>query len=108
MENKDNIKYGQALRRVRRIKGFYKHLTVYVIINILIVILNISNLDSGESYFQAKNFFTLFFWGIGLFIHGFMVFGFNVLFGKNWEERKIKKFIEEDGMQNFEQTDKWE
>ena len=31
----DEIKYQQALKRVKRIKGFYTHLMVYVVINIL-------------------------------------------------------------------------
>jgi hypothetical protein len=39
---------------------------------------------------------TLFGWGIGLAFHAAKVFGFNPLFGKNWEERQIQKFIEKD------------
>jgi hypothetical protein len=85
-----------ARKRVKKIKGFYSHLLVYVVINIMIVIINIQDLAPGESYFQYKNFFTLFFWGIGLAIHGLSVFLPDFILGKNWEERKIKELMDED------------
>ncbi|MCK5638887.1 MAG: 2TM domain-containing protein, partial [Flavobacteriaceae bacterium] len=41
-------------------------------------------------------FTTAFFWGIGLMFHAYGVFGKNLLFSKDWEERKIKEIIEKD------------
>jgi uncharacterized protein YybS (DUF2232 family) len=89
----------RARKRVKQIKGFYSHLLVYVVINIMIVVINIQDLEPGESYFQYKNFFTLFFWGIGLAIHGLSVFLPDFIMGQNWEERKIKELMEEDKKQ---------
>ncbi|HLV14876.1 MAG TPA: 2TM domain-containing protein [Xanthomarina sp.] len=86
----------RARKRVKKIKGFYTHLFVYIIINIMIVIINIQDLKAGESYFQYKNFFTLFFWGIGLAIHALSVFLPDIVLGKNWEERKIKELMDEE------------
>ncbi len=97
-------RYEAAEKRVKRLKGFYTHLMAYVGVNIMIVFLNISNLKPGESYFQFENFFTAFFWGIGLLAHGLSVFGHHLIFGKGWEERKIKEFMEKER----EQHDKWE
>ncbi|WP_394759620.1 2TM domain-containing protein [Flavobacterium sp.] len=104
MENKEleEIRYKDALKRVKKIKGFYTHLTVYVIINIMIVIINIQNLEIGESYFKKENFFTAFFWGIGLVAHALSVFGKNLFFGSEWEEKKIQELIEKD------EKEKWE
>ena len=96
MYTQDEIKYQEALKRVKRLKGFYTHAIVYVIINIMIVILNIQNLNEGETYFQFKNFMTAFFWGIGLVAHGFTVFVPNWILGQNWEQRKIKEFMEKE------------
>ena len=101
MTTEEQLQYEKALKRVKKIKGFYTHLLVYIVINIMIVILNIQNLDKGESYFEAGNFFTAFFWGIGIVAHGFSVFGPNIFFGKNWEERKIKELMEK------EKNSKW-
>jgi uncharacterized integral membrane protein len=89
-------RYERATKRVKRIKSFYTHAVVYVVINILIVIINIQNMDAGESYFQWQNFTTLFFWGIGLLAHALSVFTPNFLLGKDWEERKIKELMEKD------------
>ncbi|MGL2963991.1 2TM domain-containing protein [Flavobacterium sp. RSB2_4_14] len=102
MENLDEIKYQEALKRVKKIKGFYTHLAVYVVINIAIVIANFQSLDEGESYFQFRIFSTAFFWGIGLAAHGLSVFVPTMLMGKNWEERKIKELMDK------EKNNKWE
>ncbi|UOK41188.1 MULTISPECIES: 2TM domain-containing protein [Flavobacterium] len=107
MENNiDNFdeRYEDAQKRVKRLKGFYSHLIIYVLVNILIVFININNLKPGESYFQFENFFTAFFWGIGLLAHAVSVFGHHLIFGKEWEERKIKEFMEKDKQEH----EKWE
>lgn len=96
MNAQEEIKYQEALKRVRKIKGFYSHLLVYIVVNIMIIVVNIQNLDPGESYFQYKNFFTAFFWGIGLVAHGFSVFVPQWFLGSNWEERKIRELMEKD------------
>ena len=102
MNTQDEIKYQEALKRVKKIKGFYTHAIVYVFVNIMIVFLNVKNSDPGETYFQFKNFMTAFFWGIGLLAHGLSVFVPNWIMGQNWEERKIKEFMEK------EKANKWE
>lgn len=86
-------KYEQAKKRVKSLKGFYTHLIVYVIINIMIIIAN-SQYKTLETFFTFSTFSTAFFWGIGLFIHAFNVFGYNLILGKNWEERKMQELIE--------------
>jgi hypothetical protein len=95
-------KYAAAQREVKRLKGFYTHLMVFVIINIMIVFINIRDLDAGESYFKLENFFTAFFWGIGILVHAFSVFLPNWIFGKNWQEKKIRELMEK------EKSEKWE
>lgn len=86
----------RAKKRVKKIKGFYSHALVYVVINLMIVVINVQDLEPGESYFQYKNFFTLFFWGIGLAVHGLSVFLPDFILGQKWEERKIKEIMERD------------
>lgn len=97
-------RYEDAQKRVKRLKGFYTHLIMYVLVNILIVFININNLKPGKSYFQFENFFTAFFWGIGLLAHAVSIFGHHLIFGKEWEERKIKEFMEKDKQEH----EKWE
>ncbi len=101
-EFQGNDKYIAAQKQVKRLKGFYTHFMVYVIINIVIIFINLNNVKEGESYFKPENFFTAFFWGIGLLSHALSVFMPNWIFGKKWEEKKIKELIEK------EKSDKWE
>lgn len=93
--------YLNAKRRVDKLRGFYSHLTVYLGANILISGYKIiRNLKRGESFDEA--FFDLntsgiwMFWGIGLAIHAFVVFILPLIIGNNWEEKKIKQFMEEE------------
>lgn len=102
MDIQDDIRYKQAQKRVKEIKGFYTHAAVYVLINLMIVIINIQGLEPGESYFQYENFFTAFFWGLGLAAHGLSVFVPAFVMGKDWEERKIKELMDKD------RKNKWE
>mgnify|MGYP005609317061 CR=1 FL=1 len=102
MNTQDEIKYQEALKRVKKIKGFYTHAIVYVIVNLMIVVVNVQDLNAGESYFQFKNFMTALFWGIGLLSHGFSVFLPQWFLGENWEEKKIKELMDK------EKNSKWE
>ena len=92
-------RYKFALKRVKQLKGFYTHLTIYAIVNLIFVFINIENLSEGESYFQWRNFITFSFWGIGVLAHAGSVFLPGLLFGKNWEERKIKAFMEQESQE---------
>ena len=98
----EDAKYYEALKRVKRIKGFYTHALVYVVINLMFVVINYQNLGEGESYFQWHNFITAFFWGIGLLAHGLSVFLPGMILGSDWEERKIKELM------GKEKNNKWE
>jgi hypothetical protein len=89
-------RYQIAAKRVKRIKGFYTHALIYIVVNLVFVYINIENLEDGESYFQWRNFITFSFWGIGLLSHAGSVFLPSFIFGKNWESKKIKEFMDKD------------
>ncbi len=93
----ENEKLKKAKKRVEELKGFYIHLTVYIIINSFIIVnILIRALGDGDTFWQIGTFFTPFFWGIGLAFHAAKVFNYNPILGKNWEEKQIKKYIEKD------------
>lgn len=98
----EEIKYQQALKRVKKIKGFYTHLMVYVVINIGLLIANYRNSDANENFWQWQTFNTVFFLGIGLVAHAMSVFMPGMLMGKDWEEKKIRELMEK------EKQNKWE
>jgi len=102
MTTEEQSKYENAFKRVKKIKGFYSHLLVYIVINIMILIVNVQSLDKGESYLSLKNFSTALFWGIGIAAHGLSVFGPNIVLGQNWEQKKIKELMEKEKLNKYE------
>ncbi|MBU8883752.1 2TM domain-containing protein [Kaistella sp. DKR-2] len=89
--NENDIRYLQAKRRVKRMKGFYIHATVYVLVNLFIIA---GNTQEGESLLNMDNYWTAIFWGIGLLAHGISAFMPNLFLGKDWEERKIRELMD--------------
>lgn len=96
-----NARYEQARKRVRSIRGFYTHLTVYIFVNILLLVVYTWD-QVWQGLGDPKNYFTAFFWGIGLCAHWAGVFGSDLFFGKNWEEKKIKEFMDKDKANRWE------
>ena len=100
--NRDE-RYEIAAKRVKRIKGFYVHLLVYILVNIFIIAGNsIRNSNSDPSFWSWQTFSTALFWGIGLVAHGLSVFGKNLFFSSNWEEKKIQELMDKDKNQKWE------
>lgn len=96
-------KYNLAYRRVKKIKGFYTHFIIYLIVNTFIIVGSFYDSDyNAANFWRWETFATAFFWGIGLASHAFSVFGRNIIFNKNWEERKIQEFMSKDAKTKYE------
>lgn len=114
MENYNQEKYIRAKKKVKQIKRFYTHLTVYIIINLIIFIKG--NIEIFlENDVENKNlldwidwniFYTPVLWGIGLFFHGLFVFQNRFKGLKNWEDRKMKEFLEKEE-EDLQYNNKW-
>jgi hypothetical protein len=90
--NNPNARYEMAFKKMKRIKGFYVHLAVYLIFNTIVIFTgDIRFIDEGS--LDLGNFSLAFYWGIGLAAHGASVFGRDLFFGKDWEARKIREFM---------------
>lgn len=88
--------YYLAYKRVKRIKGFYTHLIVYIFVNLFLIFDDGFDSISLEQFFQWHTYSTAFFWGLGLLSHGISVFGKDFFFGNDWEERKIREYMEKE------------
>ena len=87
MENQEA--YQKAKKRVEARIGFYIHLAVYVVVNMLLIIINL--LTSSQYLWFI---WPLMGWGIGVFFHGLGVFVFSG--GSAVKERMIEKEIKKD------------
>ncbi|WP_433778919.1 2TM domain-containing protein [Flavobacterium anhuiense] len=108
-EYTDDENYNAAYRRVKRLKRFYSHLKIFLIVNIIIIVSSLTrdNFNEGMDFSgltEWHTYSTAFFWGIGLLAHALSVFGTDWFFGSDWEKRKIQKYMEKDAANK----NKWE
>ncbi len=89
--DKEN-KYFRAKEKVEEIKKFYSSLIAYVFVISALAALNWYTDQWRYPWFL----WAAFGWGIGLIFQAFKAFSLNPFFGKGWEERKIKEFMEDD------------
>jgi hypothetical protein len=82
-------KLKQASEHLEKLKGFYSHFTIYLIFIPIFIAIN---------YFGGSNFpwaiFPIVGWGIGITGHAVETYNWSPFFGKNWEERKIREFMD--------------
>ena len=84
-------RYQKAKKRVEEIKGFYGNLTAYIVVNIFFVVINLMT-SPDHLWF----YWPMLGWGIGVVFHGLRVFNYMPFLGKDWEERKMKEYMDED------------
>ena len=87
----EHDRYKAAKSRVAQLRGFYVHLTTFIVVNAFLVTLNL--LTSPDSLWF---YWVLLGWGIGLVAHALQVYGSFTIFGRDWEERKIKEYLTRD------------
>ena len=85
----DRELYERAKKRVEIRIGFYIHLFVYLVVNTLLIIIN---LTTSPEYYWFK--WPLLGWGTGLLFHAFGVYASSM--GASVKERMIKKEIEKE------------
>jgi len=81
-------RYERAKKRIEELKAYYTHLTAYISVNIMLMIINIVT-SPDEIWF----IFPLLGWGIGITIHTVVI----ILGGKpgsSWEDKKIKQLMD--------------
>jgi transcriptional regulator with XRE-family HTH domain len=75
-----------ALARVRKIRGFYIHLTQYVVVIAVLAVINLVT-HSSRLWF----FWPALGWGIGVLAHAAATFEFIPFFGAEWERKQVEK-----------------
>jgi len=107
MKNNDFAKLERAKKRVADIRGFYNHVAIYLVVNLILFLLRdkMTFILLSKRVFGSPEFLdgidwdvfgTPIIWGTALLFHAFCVFGEPFFFGKKWENRKIEQFLNED------------
>ena len=83
----DDILYRRAKARVEERLGFYRHATIYVVVNLFL---------TGLNWFRSPDYWWAFWpafgWGIGLLAHGLSVFSYR--WGVATKEAMIQREME--------------
>lgn len=92
--------YLKAKQRVEELKKFYKHLSIFIIINAFLIGRRIyKDIDRGDTVIEAlsdvSNYKIIFWWAVILVLHAIKVYGNSLFFSKDWEKEKIKKYMDE-------------
>tara|TARA_B110001454_G_scaffold216180_1_gene238971 strand:+ start:1023 stop:1349 length:327 start_codon:yes stop_codon:yes gene_type:complete len=92
--------YVLARKRVEKISKFYKHLASYIVVNIfLTAIFIVGDMNDEDTFIEAftdyNNYKIWLYWGIGIAFQALNTFGLNLFMSKDWEKKKIKKYMDE-------------
>ena len=88
-------KYARAKEHVEKLKGFYIHFAIYLMMMPVFIFLNIRSTGFPWAIFPIVG------WGFGLAGHAMETFNYNPLLGKDWEEKKMKELMDKDDFDNF-------
>ncbi len=81
----EDWKYQIAKKKVRKVKSFYRHLSMWLVFSAFFLLLNVA---TDRNDFWA--FWPIAGWGLGLVMHAIGVFGLPGL-RQDWEERMIER-----------------
>lgn len=82
----------RAKQRVADLKKFYSGLISYAVVISVLAIINYYVDEWRYPWFL----WAAFGWGIGIIFNAFKLFGRNPFLSKNWEDRKIKEYMDKD------------
>jgi len=101
-------KLEKAKKRVEAIKGFFRHLRIFLTVSIILTVLYLFQAEpiiirvreavneEVMSWINLNIWVNLGIWALILVIHGLVVFKFRFSFLKNWEERQLQKYLNEE------------
>ena len=88
----------QAKKNVEKMKKFYAHLTMYIMVNTFLIVLNLMT----DARFMWSLIVVLS-WGIGLVADWMKTYNYHFFLGKDWEDRKIREYMD----QQNKRTNNW-
>ena len=87
---REDLRHQAAKARVADIREFYAHLMIFVGVGLFL---------GGINFFVENDkpwsVYLIGIWGMALFAHWVVTFGFFGLLGQDWEERKIAELLGE-------------
>tara|TARA_B110000240_G_C13353468_1_gene390757 strand:- start:405 stop:728 length:324 start_codon:yes stop_codon:yes gene_type:complete len=102
--NTNNTTYKEVEKNVKRMKNFYNHVQIFVIMILVLLLLSdiivsffearITNPNS-LNWIKANIWVNAVLWLFGLIIHGIYVFKFKANFIDKWEQTKMEELMKQ-------------
>lgn len=102
MQNLEEQKYIEVKKRIKKQKNFYNHLQVFVIMMIILLLFSNTIFNFFESHIhnpktlkwvRANIWVNSLIWFTVIVIQGIQAFKYKISFINNWEQKKIKEFM---------------
>lgn len=93
-----DLKYNRAKERVQKMKEFYGNLVSYCVVIPFLIFINYKTTGFDLPWV----IFPITGWGIGLLFHYAEAFDHHPFFGKDWEKRKIQKYMQQSKRKDYE------
>ena len=99
-DQEKNQRYLRAKKKMEMQRKFYKHLVVYLVVNIVISSVKIYDyMSEGDTFqealFTLDTYLTWLIWGLFVLLQAVKTFKTDVFLGADWEERKIREYMNE-------------
>ncbi|OUS01994.1 histidine kinase [Flavobacteriales bacterium 33_180_T64] len=94
-QNQYDDSYVRARKHVQEVKEFYYSLISYVVVIPFLIFINYKTSWSFQWFW-----FPMFGWGMGVIFHAYKVYVNDGVLGRNWERKKIEKFMHEEENKN--------
>ncbi len=96
IKKEDKELFIKAQIKVRRIRMFYLHFALYIIVVALLMYNFYIVAGPYKNNIISLNLSVLVAWTVFIIVHGLTVFKGKQIFNKSWEDKKIKKFLNEE------------
>ncbi|MFM9942874.1 MAG: 2TM domain-containing protein [Hyphomicrobiaceae bacterium] len=83
----DDLRLQQAKRHVAALRGFYIHLIIFTCVMSGLIGINVATKTAWWVHWPLLG------WGIGILGHGLGLLAPISLFGKAWEDKKVKDYM---------------
>lgn len=97
-------KYFEIKKRIKKQRNFYNHLQVFVIVMLVLLLFSNTIFNFFESYVHNPNslkwaraniWVNALIWFVVIVVQGIYAFKYKIPFIDNWEQKKIKEFMNE-------------
>ena len=95
-------KYFEIKKRIKKQRNFYNHLQVFVIVMLVLLLFSNTIFNFFESHIHNPNslkwaraniWVNALIWFVVIVIQGIYAFKYKIPFIDNWEQKKIKEFM---------------